>query len=220
MTIQKNTKIIGNLITLFKMKNNKPDWLKKVEQQAKEFNESKFAKLTDAQFEQHKALKYFDSDAQSQRGKKAHESKLKSGYYQSEKHKNAGKKGGSIVGQQHVESGHIKKLGQKYGGQAFRKIATEDYTCPVCGQNGKNRSNYKRWHGDNCKHTEFYKFFNQLPNTFSRKEAVKICEDNNYPQNFTRMLFYGNYKSLIECIHKGTNGSVDDVPIFKKKGDQ
>jgi len=118
-----------------------------------------------------------------------------------------------------VKTGHIKSLGEEWGGINFRKISQEQFTCSMCGYTGLGRSNKKRWHGKKCIHNYLMEYFNLLPNTFTLKQAREICESNNYPKNFSRKIVNDNYLDLIECIHKGTNGSNKDVPIYKKKGD-
>ena len=56
--------------------------------------------------------------------------------------------GGRSTGRKHVESGHLAKVRdpKKAWEASLRRIV-----CKHCGKDA-NTGNYKRWHGDNCKH--------------------------------------------------------------------
>jgi hypothetical protein len=144
-----------------------------------------------------------------------HENKLTSGYYQSETHKNSaingGKSAGKIVGNRYKENGRLEELIKMRTEASLERIK-----CDVCGGDA-NTGNYSRWHGVNCKYDDFISFFNLLPLEFTRKQARVIAKDNNYPNNYVRMLLYTEpYGKLWTKIHEGTNGSITDVPIFQK----
>ena len=56
--------------------------------------------------------------------------------------------GGKSTGRKHVESGHLARVRDPHKAMlaALRRIV-----CEHCGTDA-NTGNYKRWHGDNCKH--------------------------------------------------------------------
>lgn len=117
-------------------------------------------------------------------------------------------------GQTNVETGHIQALGKKYWKGAW-EASLEIVKCEVCDQS-VNTGNYAKWHGKKCKHNQIIEYFDQLPNDFTRKQAVQLCNDLGYPKNFARKIVNDGYMDLIECIHKGTWGSGKDVPIYRK----
>lgn len=178
------------MITLFKMKNNKPDWLKKVEQQAKEFNESKFAQMTDSQIDQ------------SILATELAKIRKKNGYYQSEKHKKASKSGAISTG-----INNLKKLGEK------------EYTCSVCGKTTKTLGLYTKNHEDNCNHLVILNILKQLPSQFTRGVLKKTIEKMNLPKSFILRITYYELGKYCIKIHEGTPGSKTDVSVYKKKGD-
>lgn len=200
--------------------NKKPDWLKQFEEKSKEFKDTKWANLTDSELARIAPLikTSRDSEIQRERAIKGHSDPVSKSKILEALEKGRENGASSIGGKgrwkQMKETGELDKLHKMRTEASLERI-----TCPKCGLDA-NTGNYARFHGKNCKHNELMKFFNELPETFSRKQACEICEANNYPKNFPRKIINDRYLDLIECIHKGTNGSMIDIPIFKKKGDQ
>ena len=143
------------------MENNKPEWLRKAEEEQAKFNETKWAKMTDAQLAQSnvaiEAFKLNDSEEQRKRYLIA-----------LEKHPNMQSNGGKTSGKNHVESGFLKSicgLGGKVTGPKLGKSNAEKIsTCEHCGHTDKYMGMI-RHHFDNCHSLLYSKFLNLLPDT-------------------------------------------------------
>jgi len=117
-----------------------------------------------------------------------------------------------------VETGHIKALGEIWGSINFKKMATEQFTCSVCGYTGSGRSNKVRWHEDNCALPEMKKMFSILPDKFTRGIAKKVLKENNMKPGLVDKLLYKDptYSNWTDVFHPGTPNSPVDVPIYIK----
>lgn len=56
--------------------------------------------------------------------------------------------GGKVTGRKNVESGHLARVRDPHKAML---ASLKRITCEHCGKDA-NTGNYKRWHGDNCKH--------------------------------------------------------------------
>ena len=122
-------------------------------------------------------------------------------------------------GMSNVESGHIKSLGEKWGGINWSNMAKEIFTCEVCGYTGSGRSNHKRWHGENCKLPLMEKMFKLLPNHFTRKGAMEILKKNNMKKSLIDKLTFKDltYSEWTFKSYEGTKDHPYDIPIYSKK---
>jgi len=129
--------------------------------------------------------------------------------------------GGKTSGAKNVESGHIKALGEKWGGISWSNMAKEIFTCSVCGYTGLGRSNHKRWHGENCKLPLMEKVFALLPNHFTRSSAKEILKKNNIEKGLTDKLIFKDptYSSWTIRSYDGIKDHSYDVPVYSKTFD-
>jgi hypothetical protein len=196
------------------MKNtNKPQWLLDAEKDINEFHETKYGKMSESNYNRG-ASRRDNIEGQKKAAQAAKISREDSGYYQSEKHINAAKKGGaatgSIIGKKHVETGFIKVL-QKIG----TKASLELRTCSICGES-VNTGNHSKWHEGNCEYPNVIKLLNEMPNQFTKKQLKIKSIELFGNESLVKKLICG-YMNLITKIYEGTNGSIIDVPIWKKK---
>lgn len=117
-------------------KQDNMDWLKKFQEDAQEFNESEYGKLTDNEVIRNNNIQdWNDSDeAQEVRiraGKIGGNKNVESGHWNSLKTPEHQSKAGTISGNNHVESGHwrtVIELGAKACSDKFKAIRLEKTT--------------------------------------------------------------------------------------------
>ena len=174
------------------------------EELSKEKYKSKYANRQDSEYQSKAASTIWENEGYEEQQAKVLDALAK------------GREGGASQrgGLTNVETGHIQELGKTYWKDAM-EASLERITCEVCGQDA-NTGNYAKWHGKKCKHNEIMEVFNRLPEEFTRKDVKLVIEELGAPQNFLRKIVNDNYLDMIECFYKGTNGSMYDVPRYRK----
>jgi hypothetical protein len=149
------------------------------------------------------------SKRQTEAGIAGHEQKLQSGYYQSETHKLAATAGGKWHLGRKLEEEYINSMRNKWSHNFNNKVVT----CEVCGMS-TNAGNYTKWHGKKCKTLMINHILENLNDTFTRKDARVVIKQLDYKDSIINQLLY--YSESCIKIYEGTNGSIKDLPIFKK----
>tara|TARA_R110000744_G_scaffold237676_1_gene355119 strand:- start:387 stop:1040 length:654 start_codon:yes stop_codon:yes gene_type:complete len=178
------------------MENNKPEWLRKAEEEQAKFSETKFGKMTDGEIAQCNALEnhkeqypelheqyrekaldagWRNPEVQSplgvKGGTKTASYRLESGYFQSEKWKQSQSKGGKTSGDNNVKSGHFDNIRKD-----AIKASHAHVTCPKCGNTGSVR-NIKPIHFDNCIYPKMLEIISNYIKPEEELSIVKLSKD-------------------------------------------
>lgn len=176
-------------------KNNKPQWMLDLDKEIQEFNQTKYAKLTDAELSRLSALEDWNASEEAQ--------KVRS--------KNGIKVGGSEEGKERMRQ--IQKIGAPLGGQAGGakafQAAVENGTAENWWKAGteaaveyynslseeqKTEKMSKMWEATKKKADENYwryvAIYNELPEFYTTKEFDTLCAK------------YGRTRTMVRQIHE------------------
>ena len=149
------------------------------------------------------------SERQSQASIAAHSKKLETGYYASETHKVAAIAGGKSHLGRKLEEEYIESMRDQW----IINWTSKQITCEVCGMS-TNAGNHEKWHGKKCKTTMINHILENMPLEFTRQALRKVIKDLGYKDSIVNQIIYNDEISI--KIYEGTNGSIKDMPIFRK----
>ena len=159
------------------MKNNKPEWLLKAEEEQAKFLKTKFGKMSQKEYEFHER----QSHAGKSGGSKTVAVHKESGYFQSEEWKQSQSKGGKTSGDNNVKSGHWAKVGAKHG----NTHSHAHITCPKCGHTGSTR-NIKPIHFNNCIYPKMLEIISNYIKPDEELSIIKLSEAISKDLNVSR----------------------------------
>lgn len=194
---------------------NKPQWLIDAENEIKNFEQTKFGKMLDKEFR----FSEKQSHAGTSGGEKAKESgqlsdaisKAQIYWQENPEHKQEiGKRLGSVQGPINRDNGHASNMGKLHGPIQGRKNVESGH----CARNLPKMIEGSIKHRMDKRVNRLQDIMNDLPQEFTSKLVKEVCVQHGLNPRYA-FRFLKN-KDLCTMIYEGTNGSITDVPIYKK----
>jgi hypothetical protein len=182
---------------------NKPQWLIDAENEIKNFEESKYGKMTEKEFNLKDQFEYFTKLGRNK-------------YKNDPRSKENAKAMGSIQGKKNIESGHMQRMRDKNDGTGGKNSGNIIRCCNRCTKKLKGNAAMSM-------HANYHKSFDQIysliHDSFSIMKLKKLLiKELLYSDSiaFRKAQVFAKDSYYCTKIHKGTTGSMYDVALYQK----